>query len=83
MRFPHKGLWSLSPDELAGQCREVGYGTAAGDDLQLRDEAKMLCLAWAEVLGDVREDAGSATQKAVRVAALRRRTFAILSRNRN
>lgn len=72
-------LWSLSPLELARQCKLLAEGNA-GVEPALQEEAKRLCASWEDALDYPHEPREERSRKAALQDGLRKRTIEILIR---
>jgi hypothetical protein len=71
-------IWSLTPSQLAEQCRLVAEGISAGAEKTLQDEARRLYAVWQDALEKPGDNEDVRERKAVLQAGLRKRTIEIL-----
>jgi hypothetical protein len=71
-------IWSLTPSQLAAQCRLIAEGNFTGADKTLQEEARRLYAVWQDALEKPGDDDDVRERKAVLQAGLRKRTIEIL-----
>lgn len=71
-------IWSLSPAQLAEQCRLIAESNSTDIDKKLQDEAARLYMCWKNALVLHGDNQQEQAHKALQRAGLKRRTMEIL-----
>lgn len=72
------GIWSLSPVQLAEQCRLIAESNSTDIDKKLQDEAARLYTSWKNALVQHEDNQQEQARKALQRTGLKRRTMEIL-----
>lgn len=71
-------LWSLSFEELAHKCQELGHASSSTVDPHLREEARRIYGGWTDAFSITKDENDAAERIAAATASLRKRTIELL-----